>query len=163
MKYQVGGLLVDTDNHTVTDKQQSLELTGVNLLMFLAMVKHYPTPLAGDTLVQEVWQKSHVSTDTIKKRFSLLKKELQGVGMEDLIKSLPNQSYVLSVKPTPINQDTITASHHIAPKKRSKVITTVTLILAALALLLLIQKQDSPPELYDPVTGKTLVAPKGDN
>lgn len=163
MKYQIGELLVEPDSHRVIGKNQEFELTGINLMMFLALVRHYPNPLAGETLAQEVWQKSHVSADTIKKRFSLLKKELAEVEMGELIKSLPNQSYVLSEAPVEIGQNQEALQGQVKINKLKSLIVIVLIIIISVAAVVFLNDQDQPPMLHDPVTGKTLVAPPSEH
>jgi TolB-like protein/DNA-binding winged helix-turn-helix (wHTH) protein/Tfp pilus assembly protein PilF len=94
-KLKMGSLVIDRQTRTVSSGDQILDLPDLSWRLLEALIRHAPNRVTKDQLIEEVWQGTVVSDETLTQRIKLLRKALPDDDKQRYIISIRNQGYRL--------------------------------------------------------------------
>ncbi len=125
---RVDDLEIDTLARSVSRHGSVLDLPELSYRLFLTLVRHAPQRVSKDQLIEEVWQGTIVSDETLSQRIRLLRRVLGEDSQQPrYIASIRNQGYRL-IAP-------VTEPRAEAPERPSQVIRNFVLVPGALLLI----------------------------
>lgn len=127
----------------VVRRDVDLVTGGLTLALFDALVGAAPAALDAGALARQVWQRDHVSDDTIAKRVSLLR---QALGSDHYVQTMPDRSYRLAVpvaRRTPDAQPA--ASGPSKAVRRFLMLSALASVMGAVVLIALAMQDDASP------------------
>ena len=92
---EIGNLLIDTSNHTVTRSGEPIDLQPQEFALLEFLARHSNRIFSADKLIKMVW-KGNSSTNTVRTHIKTLRKKIDNNGEEKLIKTIHGVGYTLT-------------------------------------------------------------------
>jgi len=97
-RYRIGDLTVDTNDGTVTRRQQTLVLSPLSFNLLLSLARRAPHVVRRQELLETVWPNEFVSDEALSQRVRLLRESLgDATGESHYVASLRGWGYKLIV------------------------------------------------------------------
>ncbi|MDP4145264.1 MAG: response regulator transcription factor [Bacillota bacterium] len=90
------GIVLSLKDNTVYYENKKLELTKNEFKIIHILMKKHECIVSREKLMQELWEdESFIDDNTLTVNINRLRKKLKEIGLEDLIKTIKNQGYII--------------------------------------------------------------------
>lgn len=90
------GAVLDTGDNTLTYREQRLELSRNEYRILQVLMEHKGDTVSRETLMQKLWETdSFVDENTLTVNVTRLRRKLEGIGLEDFIRTKKGLGYLI--------------------------------------------------------------------